>query len=92
MSPASSLSLSAERTLVEAAALLIERARKEMEREVQEADESAAAALRGDLQRARDLETRLHVLRDLWPDSGALTASQGRQVSRYYDAPGQEDG
>lgn len=71
-----------ERVLVEAASLLIERARIQLERDPE--DEAAAAELR----RVRELEQELRVIRH---EFGLPPVPTGRQVSRFYEVPGQED-
>jgi len=73
-----------ERVLVEATSLLLERARIELERDVKAGDDSAAVSLR----RVREYEDALQLLRPE-PTGAALHAE--RQVSKYYEVPGQED-
>lgn len=76
-----------ERVLVDATALLLERTRRELERDRDRSGSREAAA---DLARIRDVEERLTKLRDGMTDDGRV-ATAGRQVSRYYEASGQED-
>ena len=73
-----------ERLLVEATSLLLERARIELEREMKPGDDSAAASLR----RMRECEDALRALRH---EPAAAAPHSERQVSRYYEVPGQED-
>lgn len=71
-----------ERVLVEATSLLIERARIQLERDPE--DEAAAAELR----RVRELEQELRLIRH---EFGLPPVPSGRQVSKFYEVPGQED-
>jgi hypothetical protein len=71
-----------ETVLVEAASLLVERARRQAERDG-DAD--------SDLERLRDLGERLEAIREELART-AVVPSAGPQPSRYYDVPGQEDG
>jgi hypothetical protein len=69
-----------EQVLVEATSLLVERARQELEGDAEAGDK---------VQRLRALESELNVIRE------ELTRAHtpvGRQVSRFYEVPGQEDG
>ena len=74
-----------EKVLVEAASLLVERARAEVERGVDSSGEPTP-----ELRRLRDLEHELEAIRQNFTRT-AVAASVGPQLSRYYDVPGQED-
>jgi hypothetical protein len=80
-----------EEILVEVTSLLVDRARRELEREVAAAPDSDAAAT--DLRRVRELEDELReVQRELHHDTqAAVPSAPGRVVSRFYEVPGQED-
>ena len=71
-----------EKVLIEAASLLVERARTQAERE---------GDAGSDLARLRELEDQLQAIRDRLAEPAA-SPSVGPQLSRYYDVPGQEDG
>ena len=74
-----------ERVLVEVASLLMERARLQTEREG-----SNDVAVAAELHRLRELERELSMIRH---ELGIPTppAPPGRQVSKFYEVPGQED-
>lgn len=76
-----------ERVLADATALLLEHTRQELERE---ADRSGSGEAATELARLHDVAERLAQVRRLLADESAA-ARAGRQVSRYYEAPGQED-
>jgi Mg2+ and Co2+ transporter CorA len=80
-----------EEVLLETASLLVERARREIEREIEAAPDSDAAA--ADLRRVGELEGELReIQRELRDDARATELSaRGRVVSRFYEVPGQED-
>ena len=71
-----------EKVLVEAASLLVERARTQAERD---------GDVGSDLARLRELEDQLQAIRDQIARTTPVP-SVGPQLSRYYDVPGQEDG
>ena len=71
-----------DQVLVDVALLLVERTRKQLEGEAAESDE---------LRRARELEDRLKSIREHLPAPMPLAAEVGRQPSRFYETPGQED-
>jgi hypothetical protein len=81
-----------EQVLVEVASLLLERARMELERAVGADDASASSDAASNLARMRELEDALRAVRRARSVAGppAATAS-GRQVSKFYEVPGQED-
>ena len=80
-----------EKVLVEAASMLVERARTELEREAASSgDSSPGRTDESELRRLRDLEAELQAIRLEFARSAVLTAT-GPQLSRYYDVPGQED-
>ena len=72
-----------EKVLVEVTSILIERARLQLEREAS-SDDAAAAELR----RVQELEQELRVIRH---EFGLPPVPSGRQVSKFYEVPGQED-
>jgi hypothetical protein len=78
-----------ERVLVEVTSLLLERARVQLEREVDAGHEAAADELR----RMRELEDTLQTIRQERAVAGAVPvpAPLQREVSRFYEVPGQED-
>jgi hypothetical protein len=78
-----------ERVLVEATSLLLERARIQLQREVEAGDDAAA----GSLVRMRELEDALRAIRQEHAvmSAVAVPVPLERQVSRYYEVPGQED-
>ena len=90
MTTAASRRLHIEHVLVEVTSLLVERARAQLERE-STTDESAANQLR----RLNGLEQELQAIRHeiglIAAASNVPTSAEGRQVSRFYDVPGQED-
>jgi hypothetical protein len=83
-----------EEVLVEVTSLLLERGRLELERELEAAgelnrDQNAV----NDLRRMQELDAELRAIRQ---EFGLVTpapapASTGRQVSKFYEVPGQED-
>ena len=87
MATVSSTQARIEKVLVEAASLLVTRARAQLEREV-EVDASADSS--AELRRLRELEEELLAIREGLPRA-AMAHSPGPQLSRYYDVPGQED-
>ncbi len=84
-----------EQLLIEVTSLLVDRACIQLEREVaalggSNTDESAPKALR----RLHELEKELHSIRQdfgLEDADAAPHAPAGRQVSKFYEVPGQED-
>jgi hypothetical protein len=80
-----------EHVLVEVTSLLVDRARIQLEREVESSPDETAAA---DLRRLHELEKELRAIRrELGvhdPDKQTTTPG-GRQVSKFYEVPGQED-
>ena len=80
-----------EQLLVEVTSLLLERARIGLEREVEAAADAASAA--SDLLRMRELEAALRAIREERALAGAVPAPVPlhREVSRFYEVPGQED-
>jgi hypothetical protein len=84
-----------EQILIEVTSLLVDRACIQLEREVaalggSNTDKSAANALR----RLHELEKELHAIRQelgLEHPSAASASPPGRQVSKFYEVPGQED-
>lgn len=79
-----------EQVLVEVTSLLVDRARIQLEREAANADASAA----GDLRRLSEMENKLRAIRrevGLAESGAAPTSLPERQVSRFYEVPGQED-
>ncbi|HYY89705.1 MAG TPA: hypothetical protein VFA49_12980 [Chloroflexota bacterium] len=87
MATVSSTQARIEKVLVEAASLLVERARAQLEREV-EVDASGDSS--AELRRLRDLEDELLTIRQ-GLTRAAVAPSPGPQLSKYYDVPGQED-
>ena len=81
MPTVSSTQVGIEKVLVEAASLLVERARTQAERE---------GDAGSDLVRLRELGDQLQAIRDEIARN-AVVPSFGPQPSRYYDVPGQED-
>ena len=75
-----------ERVLVEATSLLLERARIELEGEVEAGRDSDAAA---SLRRVRELEDALRAIRQ--ERAAPVPVPLHREVSRFYEVPGQED-
>lgn len=82
MPTVSSTQAGIEKVLVEAASLLVERARTQAERD---------GDTGSDLVRLRELGDQLQAIRDKIVQH-AVPPSVGPQLSRYYDVPGQEDG
>lgn len=82
-----------EWVLVEITSLLLERARTELEHEVEATGESARDAAASNLRRMRELEDVLRSIRQDPRLAESMRAQQtpGRQVSRFYEVPGQED-
>ena len=81
-----------ERVLIDATSLLLERARIELEREVAAAGDSATQEAASSLVRFGELEAALRIMRQELSVAGpAATTMPGRQVSRFYEVPGQED-
>ena len=80
-----------EQVLIEATSFLLDRARVQLEREAGGSDGDTAAS---DLRRLLEVDKALHAIRrELgMPESGATPAPlPERQVSRFYEVPGQED-
>jgi hypothetical protein len=75
-----------ERVLIEVTSLLLERARVELEHEVDAGHDTATDQLR----RMRDLEDALKAIRQERAAAPA-PAPLHREVSRFYEVPGQED-
>ena len=84
---------SVEQVLVEATSLLLQRARTELEREVEIAGDAARSDISSTLLRVRELEATLWTIRQERGIAGAVPAPDAhpRQVSRFYEVPGQED-
>jgi|SRR5215471_419708 len=82
-----------EDLLVEVTSLLLERARTELEHEVEAAGGSASGDASSFLLRMRELHAALSNIRQERGIAGAMNApeSHERQVSRFYEVPGQED-
>ena len=81
-----------QRVLVDATSLLLERARIELERQVAAAGDSASQEVASSLVRFGELEAALRTIRQELSVAGRVTTSMpGRQVSRFYEVPGQED-
>jgi hypothetical protein len=81
-----------EQVLVDVTSLLLERARIELEREVETAGESATAEAANSLLRMRKLEDALRTIRRERSVAGQVSEPvSGRQVSKFYEVPGQED-
>ena len=80
-----------EQMLVEVTSLLLERARIQLEREVEATGDAAGAA--SDLLRMREFEAALRAIREERAVAGAVPAPVPlhREVSRFYEVPGQED-
>ena len=80
-----------EQLLVEVTTLLVERARAQLEREVAEGnDETAVIQLR----RLHEMDKELRAVRrdlGLHESASANEPPQPRQVSKFYEVPGQED-
>jgi hypothetical protein len=76
-----------ERVLVEVTSLLLERARLQLEREVDAGHDAAADELR----RMRDLEDALQAIRQERTAAVPTSVPLHREVSRFYEVPGQED-
>jgi hypothetical protein len=81
-----------DQALIDTALLLVERARRQLERGATEQEwaEPEAADI-DDLVRARQLEARLKVLQEQVRAVAVPAAPVGPQPSRYYEVPGQED-
>jgi hypothetical protein len=82
-----------ERLLVDAASLLLERLRIELEREVEASGGSPGNDTAVSLARVRELEDALKTIRQR-PSAPAAVPEPvpGRQVSKFYEVPGQADG
>jgi hypothetical protein len=81
-----------ERVLVDVTSLLLERARIALEREVEASGDSPESDAAISLARVRELEDALRSIRQRQSAKGAVPASvPGRQVSKFYEVPGQED-
>jgi hypothetical protein len=94
MSTAVASQTDVERVLVEVTSLLLECARIELEREVEAArDSSRNDAAAGNLRRMRELEDTLRAIRQEHVLAAAVPAPipVQREVSRFYEVPGQED-
>jgi hypothetical protein len=81
-----------DQALVDTALLLVGRVRRQLEHaasEQQWAEPDAADV--EELARARQLEARLKLLQEQVRAGGVPAAPAGRQPSRYYEVPGQED-
>jgi hypothetical protein len=77
-----------EQVLVDVSSLLLERARLELEREVEAAGDSATPEAASSLLRMRKLEDALRTIRSERSVAGQVS---GRTISKYYEVPGQED-
>jgi hypothetical protein len=94
MSAAISGQTNIEQVLIKATSLLVECARRELEREVEAARESGIdRTAASDLGRMRELEEELRAIRRELGLVGAARTPTGpaRQVSKFYEVPGQED-
>jgi hypothetical protein len=82
-----------EQVLVEVTSLLLERARVELEREVQAGTDSNNDDATSNLRRMRELEEALRSIRQERATAAAAPAPEPhhREISRYYEVPGQED-
>lgn len=78
-----------ERVLVEVTSLLLERARVQLEREVDAGQQTVSDELR----RMRDLLDALQAIRQERAVAASVPAPVPlhREVSRFYEVPGQED-
>jgi hypothetical protein len=82
-----------DQVLVDAVLLLVGRARRQLERAASEQQWAGPdAADVEELAGARQLEARLKLLQEQFQAEAMRAAPIGRQVSRYYEVPGQEDG
>jgi hypothetical protein len=80
-----------EQVLVEVTSLLMDRARIQLERDAGNADDQSASV---DLRRLHEMEGKLKAIRrqlGLAEAASPPTSIQERQVSRFYEVPGQED-
>jgi hypothetical protein len=77
-----------DQLLIEVTSLLVDRARIQLERDVAAADDPTAP---GDLQRLREMEHKLRAIRKDFGLTDAPPSAPERQVSRFYEVPGQED-
>jgi uncharacterized membrane protein YccC len=82
-----------ERVVIEATSLLVERARIELEQEVEAGGGASSGTAAGHLGRMRQLENELRAIRQQLGllGAGRTTAAPERQISRFYEVPGQED-
>jgi hypothetical protein len=82
-----------EQLLLEATLLLVERTRRQLEREAsQHMGDALEPADADDLPRSRLLEANLKALQErLRGQAAPVPAAVGRLPSRYYEVPGQED-
>jgi hypothetical protein len=84
-----------EHVLVEITSLLVDRARGQLEREVETAGENTTDQHAvGDLRRLQELEKQLRAIRrefGLHESHRAAPSPTGPQVSKFYEVPGQED-
>jgi hypothetical protein len=80
-----------EQVLIEVTTFLVDRARVQLEREVESSTEQSAV---GELRRLHELEKELRAVRrdfGLADSPAAPSSPSGPQVSRFYEVPGQED-
>jgi hypothetical protein len=81
-----------EQVLIDVTSLLLERARAELEREVEAGSDSGTNEAASSLLRMRKLEDTLRTIRQQRSVAGQVSApASGRQVSRFWEVPGQED-
>jgi hypothetical protein len=82
-----------ERVLLEATSLLLERARVQLEREIDTGGESVTDDAATNLLRMRELENTLQTIRQERSRARQAVPEPvpGRQVSKFYEVPGQED-
>ena len=91
MATTTSRQVHVEQVLVEVTSLLVDRARIQLERDVANADDKSASS---DLRRLHQMEDKLRAIRrelGLAEVGSAPTSLPERQVSRFYEVPGQED-
>jgi len=82
-----------DQILVDTVLLLVGRARRQLEHAASEQQWAGPdAADVEELAGARQLEARLKALQEQVRAEAVPAAAIGRQVSRYYEVPGQEDG
>jgi hypothetical protein len=83
-----------EQVLIEVTSLLVDRARIQLQREVEAAGgASTDPSASGDLRRLHEMDKKLRAIRREvgLAEPGTAPAPAERQVSRFYEVPGQED-